>query len=437
MASQTSLRGTDFSQEVTQKGWYHSFELPSGERIDGYNSLEILRERWAQFRLPEDLSGARMLDIGAWDGWFSFEAERRGALVTSIDCVEIQNFVEMRKRLASKADYRILDFYELPSSGLAAFDYVLFLGVLYHLKHPLLALEIVCALTTTTAIVDSFVTDPGTWQDHTADVPAMEFYETDELGNQLDNWIGPGVGCLKALCRAAGFARVELLGIIGSHACLACHRQWEPLPSTPKADAPELISALNSRTFGVNFGSRKEEYVACWFRTGRASVTRELLRLEIGPFGIPALYTKQQEDTWLANFRLPPGLTAGWHDVRLRFADTSFGAVQRIAVDLPLLVSAITIREVYDGATWKRDAITSPHAVCWVAGLPDNCDRANIRAWLGEIGMIVEHVGATGPDGFRQINLRIPAGTPASGNQTLRLECGGCIASKPVSVTPG
>ena len=211
----------------------------------------------------------------------------------------------------------------------------------------------------------------------------------------------------------------------------------EPLPLTPKADAPELIAALNSRTFGVNFATTKEEYVACWFRTGRASVMRELLRLEIGPFGIPALYTRQQGDTWLANFRLPPGLTAGWHEVRLRFADTSFGAVQRIAVDMPLLVSALTIREICDGATWKRDEITSPHAVCWVAGLPDNSDRANIRAWLGEIRLVVEHAGTTEPDGFRQINLRIPAGTSASGSQTLRLECGGCIASKPVSVTPG
>ena len=436
MANQTPLRGTDFSQEVIEKGWYHSFELPSGERIDGYNSLKILRARWAQFGLPEDLSNTGVLDIGAWDGWFSFEAERRGAAVTSIDCVEIANFLEMRRRLGSKADYRILDFYELPAADLAAFDYVLFLGVLYHLKHPLLALEMVCSLTTTTAIVDSFVTDPGTWQDHKADVPAMEFYETDELGNQLDNWIGPSVACLQALCRAAGFARVELRGIIGSHACLACHRQWEAAPEFPAPDAPELISALNSRTFGINFASRKEQYVACWFRTGRASVKRELLRLEIGPFGIPALYVKQQGDAWLANFRLPPGLSPGWHDVRLRFADTDFRAAQRIAVDMPLVVTGISIREVCDGTTWKHDEITSLHAACWVAGLPDNCDRANIRAWLGELRLVVEHAGPASADGFRQINLRFPPGA-APGSQMLRLECADCSVSKPVSVTTG
>lgn len=436
MENQTPLRGTDFGLEIAEKGWYHSFELASGERIDGYNSLEILHARRAQFGLPEDLSGKRVLDIGAWDGWFSFDAERRGAAVTSIDCVEIPNFLEMCKKLESRADYRIVDFYDLPAEGLGAFDYVLFLGVLYHLKHPLLALEIVCALTTTTAIVDSFITDPAAWQAHAGDVPAMEFYETDELGNQLDNWIGPSVGCLQALCRAAGFARVEMRGIIGSHACLACHRQWEPLPESLAPDAPELISVLNSRTFGINFASRKEEYVACWFRTGREQVGRETLRLEIGPFGIPALYTKLQGDTWLANFRLPPGLGAGWHNVRLRFADTSFGAVQRIAVDVPVVATEISIREVCDGATWKRDEISSLHGACWVGGLADNCDRANIRAWLGDLRLVVEHAGQEEPGGFRQINLRLPAGI-AAGRYALRLECGGGMASKPVSVTTG
>jgi hypothetical protein len=51
-----------------------------------------------------------VLDIGAWDGWFSFEAERHGAQTTAIDCVEIPTFLQVHRRLASKVDYRILDF---------------------------------------------------------------------------------------------------------------------------------------------------------------------------------------------------------------------------------------------------------------------------------------------------------------------------------------
>jgi tRNA (mo5U34)-methyltransferase len=128
-----SLRGHDFSGELLQKGFYHSFELPDGTHVDGYNPVEYLRERWRLFDLPEDLNGRTLLDIGTWDGWFSFEAERHGARVTALDCVEIESFLELRKRLGSSVDYRILDFYELPQSGLGRFDYVLFLGVLYHL----------------------------------------------------------------------------------------------------------------------------------------------------------------------------------------------------------------------------------------------------------------------------------------------------------------
>ena len=69
----------DHSKELAEKGWYHSFELPDGTLIDGMNPLPRLRERFARFPIPDDLRGKRVLDIGAWDGWFSFEARLRGA----------------------------------------------------------------------------------------------------------------------------------------------------------------------------------------------------------------------------------------------------------------------------------------------------------------------------------------------------------------------
>jgi tRNA (mo5U34)-methyltransferase len=47
--------------------------------IPGFQSIEQLRRRISQFPIPENLTGKRVLDIGAWDGWFSFEMERRGA----------------------------------------------------------------------------------------------------------------------------------------------------------------------------------------------------------------------------------------------------------------------------------------------------------------------------------------------------------------------
>src|SRR5580658_3153416 len=122
--------------DLAQTGWWHSFELPDGRKIDGANDLPGLKRRLALFPIPDDLSGKRVLDIGAWDGWFSFELERRGADVVSVDNVESPNFLYLHRELNSRIDYRILDVYELTPQKLGRFDIVLFLGVLYHLKHP-------------------------------------------------------------------------------------------------------------------------------------------------------------------------------------------------------------------------------------------------------------------------------------------------------------
>lgn len=421
-------RGKDFSRELAEKGWFHSFELPDGTLIEGYNKLDWLRTRYARFPIPADLHGKRVLDVGAWDGWFSFETERRGAQVTAIDCVEIANFLEIQQRLSSRVDYRILDFYELPEAGLGVFDFVFCLGILYHLKHPLLALEIVCALTTDTAIVECFVTDADTWQEHRNDIPTMEFYETDELGNQLDNWIGPTVGCLMAMCRAAGFARVEFLHTTGLHAGVACHRKWEPVPSEPKLAPPKLVGAANSRTLGINFSSRKEEYIACWFLSSEPLLTRDQLRLEVGDFGVPALFVKPDETGWMANFRLPPGLPKGWHEVRLRFADSSFGdTTLRIAVDQSVSAEELVLKGACDGTTWNQHEVNvtnGGYLSCWVSGLPDNCDRANTTIYLGSTKLRALFIGDPDSVGVRQINAALPPDA-VKGEQACRVVCGG------------
>jgi tRNA (mo5U34)-methyltransferase len=418
----------DHSEELAEKGWYHSFELPDGTVIDGINPLPRLRERFARFPIPADLRGKRVLDIGAWDGWFTFEAERRGAAVTSIDCVEAPHFVELHRKLASKADYRILEIYELPDAGLPKFDIVFLLGVLYHLRHPLLALEIVCGLTTDVAIVESFVTDGDTWREHTADIPMLEFYEGYELANQFDNWVGPSVACLLAMCRSAGFARVELLHTEPYNAMVACYRRWEPPPAPPAATPPELDFARNHVNYGVNFSSRKEQYISCWFRSSREIIAKEDLRLEVDGFGVAAYYAARREDgQWVANFPLPRGLSPGWHPVRLRFADSDFSNSVRIALDLPLNVSRIVCHGVRDALNGNNGEVTVTdvgYVSCWVAGLPENADRHNVRIFLGDTQLSVFWVGDPDVAGLNQINAAVP-GTMAKSEHLLRIECGG------------
>jgi tRNA (mo5U34)-methyltransferase len=431
-------RRIDFSKELAAKGWYHSFELPDGTFVDGFMTVEQQNRRYAQFPVPDNLRGKKLLDIGAWDGWFSFEAERHGADVTAIDCVELATFLDVHARLGSKVDYRIMDFYELPAAGLGKFDIVFFLGVLYHIRHPLLALEIVCALTKDVAIVDSFVTDPDNWHDHAGEIPTMEFYELDELGNQFGNWVGPTVPCLLAMCRAAGFARVEFLATGDHHAVVACYRKWEPATAQLSTDAPEILSIENARTNGINFSTRKsEEYLTSVFRTARDPVTADMLRMEVGDFGAAGLFVTPEGNAWRATFHLPPGLDPGWHTARLRFHDSGFGREFRIAVDVPVEVKQIGLKDVFDGVAWTKGEVKVGQRgflSCWVSGLRENADRANVRAFLGNRRLEVDYVGEPDAQGYRQVNATVP-GNATLGEQEFRVECGGVSSGAlPVAV---
>jgi len=434
-----SARGLDFSQDLLAKGWYHSFEFADGTAIDGYMQLAVQRERYSRYPIPDDLSGKRLLDIGAWDGWFSFEAERHGAQTIAIDCVEVPTFLQIHRRLGSQVEYRVLDFYELPAAGLGKFDVVFFLGVLYHLRHPLLALEIVCGLTTDVAIVESFVIDAETWKEHQNVIPTLEFYEMFELGNQYDNWSGLTVACLLAMCRAAGFCRVELMFAEGTYAGAACYRKWESPPAQPASPPPQLLFVSNSRTLGNCFSSRKsEEYLECVFQ---APYERQILagelRMEVSGFGTRAIHVQQREDgAWAVSFRLPPALDAGWHPVRLRFADTGFGNELRIAVDVPAgRPDQLTVKDVYDGKSWNRGEVRiadGGFVSFWVSGLPESRSALDVRVLLGEIPLQITWLGPTEKSGFCQVNAKVPPDL-AKGSHDFRVKFAG-VSSEPQAV---
>jgi tRNA (mo5U34)-methyltransferase len=300
---------------LSQKGWYHSIELPDGSVIQGMIGVEALKARLAAFPIPADLTGKRVLDVGAWTGWCSFEMERRGAQVVAVDCVEFEEFREAHRMIGSKVDYRILDVEELTQESVGLFDYVLFFGVLYHLRNPLLGLEKICAITTDTAFVESFVTDDG-------GAPCtMAFYETDELGGQIDNWFGPSVQCLAALCRSAGFARADLEYVAERRAGITCRRRWEPVGGDLGEPAAFIYSAVNNRTHDIYFHPGKDEYICLYFRSEVADLTRDRLRVEIDGYGAPVLVLANlRAGEWQANLRLPPGLAAGPHEARIRTA---------------------------------------------------------------------------------------------------------------------
>ncbi len=293
---------------------YHSIDLPDGSILPGLQPVEHLRWRLDLFGLPADLHGKRVLDIGAWDGWFSFECERRGAEVVAMDCVALDTFIEAKQILGSRVEYHTMDVNELSAARLGRFDIVLFFGVFYHLRHPLSGLEKAVELSTDLALVESFVIPS-----ENRPIPAvMEFYERRELGGQIDNWFGPTPECLTGMCRSAGFAQVELKNVSNQRASIICRRRWPEPDVAPSADAPQLHAAVNNRTYKAIFHPLKDEYLSCFFQSPEKELMEDSVFVEVDGFGTQALFVAATEGGYQANCLRPPGLRPGPHEVRLR-----------------------------------------------------------------------------------------------------------------------
>ena len=194
---------------IADVNWYHRIDLGDGIVTPGVDETD---NRMAPLEVPDDLSGRSVLDIGAWDGVFSFEAERRGAarvLATDSFCWSgegwgtQEGFLTARRILGSRVEDLEIDVMDLSPERVGTFDLVLFVGVLYHLRHPLLALERVASVTGDQVILDT----------HTAMTdelePAMRFYPSTELNDDPTNWWGPNPVLVEAMLRDVGFRRIE------------------------------------------------------------------------------------------------------------------------------------------------------------------------------------------------------------------------------------
>jgi len=404
-----------WQSELEARGWWHSFDLPDGRHIEGVNPIHGMRRRIDQFPIPEDLRGARVLDIGTWDGWFTFEMERRGATVVAIDNWDNPRFRQVHAAFKSRADYRIMDVYDLTPATVGRFDIVLFMGVLYHLKHPLLALERVCAITTDLAAIDSFILQKGLRPgEKLPDRPIMEFFENEEFGGQSDNWCAPNLACLMAMCRTAGFARVNHLATLELSACVACYRKWEPV-ARQSAQPPELLYAAHHTDFGCSFHTSRDEYITIAFRTDRKCSLGDIYP-EAGGYGVRPMHLSEKEaGVWEAKVKLPPGLTPGWHEIAVRIGNSPLSNPQRIAVDFPEPTMLPSITGACDGTTWSQNEINLSLGnvlSIWVTGLPENADRANVHVSLGGQRLAPVYIEAETGKLARQINVQVPDGAP-------------------------
>ena len=198
-------------REVNGIQWWHSIDLGNGIVTPGPDPTPA---RLREIQMPDDLSGLSVLDIGAWDGFFSFEAERRGAarvLATDSFCWgqggwgTKAGFELARRALHSRVEDLTIDPLDLSPERVGSFDVVLFLGVLYHMRHPLLALERVFSVTRGQLILNTQV-------DLTAiERPAIAFYPDEELNHDSTNWSGPNPAAVVAMLRVVGFRDVRII----------------------------------------------------------------------------------------------------------------------------------------------------------------------------------------------------------------------------------
>jgi tRNA (mo5U34)-methyltransferase len=167
------------------------------------------------------MSGLRVLDIGCSDGYFSFEAERRGASVVAIDFVpeHYTGFATARKILGSGVEYRMDNVYNLSPEGYGQFDVVLFLGVLYHLRKPLAALDAVRSVTKEggqlfvgTMMIDEYVQLPDGQVTTLAalnplltELPLWQAYPGDSLNGDFTNCFAPNRRALEVALQEAQF----------------------------------------------------------------------------------------------------------------------------------------------------------------------------------------------------------------------------------------
>jgi tRNA (mo5U34)-methyltransferase len=220
--------------------WYQNFELVPGVQTPGVNDIGRLFEAC---KIPADLSGHSVLDIGTANGGIAFTAERRGAnRVLAVDIYPEHWFGVDRLRdfLGSRVEHRQLSVYNLLGTVDERFDVVFFCGVLYHLRHPLLALDNVRGVLND----DGLVLIETAVADHelggSASRPLVRFYRGSELGDDPSCWFAPSISALVDWCRSSGL-EPEVQAALAS----LSPKLWSPrrcvLRATRTPGAPEFM----------------------------------------------------------------------------------------------------------------------------------------------------------------------------------------------------
>lgn len=142
--------------DIARYQWYQSIDLGDGITTPG-ETRDATKRKFDMMNLPADLTDHSVLDIGCNEGYFAFEAERRGASpVVAIDKSPAarEKFLLVKRVLESSVDFRFTELNELSPDELGRFDIVFFLSVFHHLRHPLATLDRVAEFTRGVAVME-------------------------------------------------------------------------------------------------------------------------------------------------------------------------------------------------------------------------------------------------------------------------------------------
>ena len=201
---------------AAHEDWYHRIELAPDVVTPGVNDSQHVLEL---LELPFSLIGKRVLDLGTRDGFFAFEAEKRGAEVIAVDYLPAHatGFALAAKVLGSKVTYVQENVFNCTPERFGTFDIVFMLGLLYHLRDPLGALDMVRDLAHDRVYVETYVCDEDVeladgshsslvqLDSRLAKTPLMMFLPGASLNADPSNFWAPNAACVEAMMIEANF----------------------------------------------------------------------------------------------------------------------------------------------------------------------------------------------------------------------------------------
>jgi len=200
--------------------WYHRVEFKGGIQTPAAQDSSNILKKLEKIGLPRKADGLRVMDIGCADGFFSFAMERKGAEVVAVDFLDVskRGFGIMKNIIGSKIEPHVDVIYNLTPERYGKFDIILFMGVLYHLRHPLLGLDRARALLKTGGklFIETeipFDTIEG------ENLPLVRFYPLDGLNGDFSNYFVPNRKAIEAMLVASEFKPTGYAKTLRSRAC--------------------------------------------------------------------------------------------------------------------------------------------------------------------------------------------------------------------------